>query len=107
LALGGAGRGNSRSTRFDKMTASPGYGNLRPVLSKIGEFVSKGLIFLITAYRYGISPLLGQHCRYSPSCSEYAMGAVSRHGAYLGTGLAVKRLCRCHPWGPGGYDPVP
>jgi putative membrane protein insertion efficiency factor len=67
----------------------------------------KALLVLIAAYRYGISPFLGRHCRFHPSCSEYAEVALSRYGAYLGSGMALKRLCRCHPWRPGGYDPVP
>ncbi len=65
------------------------------------------LIGLIAIYRYAISPVLGPHCRYYPSCSEYAQQALGRHGIYLGAGLSLKRLCRCHPWKPGGYDPVP
>lgn len=65
------------------------------------------LLVLIAAYRYLISPVIGPHCRYHPSCSEYAQEALAKHGAYLGTGLALKRVCRCHPWHPGGYDPVP
>lgn len=62
---------------------------------------------MIAAYRYFISPMIGPHCRYHPSCSEYAQEALAKHGAYLGAGLALKRVCRCHPWQPGGHDPVP
>ena len=65
------------------------------------------LLLLIAAYRYLISPMMAPHCRYHPSCSEYAQDALAKHGAYLGARLALKRLCRCHPWQPGGYDPVP
>jgi putative membrane protein insertion efficiency factor len=65
------------------------------------------LILLVKAYRYGISPLLGQNCRFSPSCSEYAIEALHRHGAFRGSLLAVRRVSRCHPWNPGGFDPVP
>jgi len=65
------------------------------------------LLAPIVAYRYLISPMIGPHCRYHPSCSEYAQEALVKHGAYLGAGLALKRFCRCHPWQPGGYDPVP
>jgi putative membrane protein insertion efficiency factor len=54
-----------------------------------------------------LSPLLGGHCRFSPSCSLYAGEALRRHGAFAGARLAVKRLARCHPFRPGGYDPVP
>jgi len=65
------------------------------------------LRFLIDAYRYAISPLLGPSCRFHPSCSAYASQALEKHGVWRGAGLALKRLCRCHPWHPGGYDPVP
>ena len=67
----------------------------------------KLLILLIQAYRYLISPILGPHCRYYPTCSSYALTAVERHGAIRGGTMAVKRLCRCHPWHEGGLDPVP
>ena len=62
---------------------------------------------LVQAYRFGFSPVLGPRCRFAPTCSEYALEAVSRHGALRGTWLAAHRLRRCHPWGGHGYDPVP
>lgn len=65
------------------------------------------LIGLLKAYRAAISPLYGQVCRYHPSCSAYALEAVTRHGSIRGTWLAVRRVGRCHPWAAGGYDPVP
>jgi len=65
------------------------------------------LIALLRVYRATISPLYGQVCRYHPSCSAYALEAVSRHGALRGTVLSVRRLVRCHPWAAGGVDPVP
>lgn len=65
------------------------------------------LLMLVAAYRYGISPLLPVACRFLPTCSEYAQEAVTRHGALKGGGLALRRLCRCHPWGGRGHDPVP
>ena len=65
------------------------------------------LIGLITIYRYGLSPLLGSSCRFYPSCSCYAQQSIERHGALRGLVLAVRRIARCHPWNPGGYDPVP
>jgi len=65
------------------------------------------LIVLLRGYRAVISPLYGQVCRYHPSCSAYALGAVEEHGALRGSWLAARRLVRCHPWAPGGYDPVP
>jgi len=65
------------------------------------------LIALFRFYQYAISPLLGRRCRFFPSCSEFAVEAVHKHGALKGGWLAGKRVCRCHPWHPGGYDPVP
>ena len=62
---------------------------------------------LIALYRYTFSALLGRQCRYLPTCSEYADEALRVHGAGRGTILAVKRLCRCHPFGGHGFDPVP
>ncbi|WP_455212064.1 membrane protein insertion efficiency factor YidD, partial [Kaarinaea lacus] len=58
-------------------------------------------------YRYCISPYLGSHCRFHPSCSSYALTAVERHGFVKGAALTLRRISRCHPWSPGGYDPVP
>jgi len=69
--------------------------------------VSRLLSFLVLGYRYSVSPLLGAHCRFHPSCSAYALEALERHGAVRGTWLALKRIARCHPWHPGGHDPVP
>lgn len=65
------------------------------------------LLFLLSCYRTGISPLLGHHCRFYPSCSCYAQEAIVEHGAMRGSYLAVRRLARCHPWHEGGADPVP
>jgi len=65
------------------------------------------LVGLIRVYQYAISPFLGRSCRYFPSCSAYAVEAVEKHGAIKGGWLSVKRVSRCHPWHPGGYDPVP
>ena len=65
------------------------------------------LIGLLRAYRLLISPLYGQVCRFHPSCSAYALDAVTMHGTLRGSWLAVRRIGRCHPWAAGGYDPVP
>ena len=65
------------------------------------------LLLLLRAYKLGVSPYLGQNCRFYPSCSDYAAEAIRRHGAWKGSMLAGKRLCKCHPWHPGGLDPVP
>ncbi len=64
-------------------------------------------IACLRLYKYAISPLLGPRCRFLPSCSDYAAQALADHGALRGGWLAARRLCRCHPWHPGGYDPVP
>lgn len=69
--------------------------------------MKKPLLWAIRAYRYAVSPLLGNHCRFYPSCSCYALEAIETHGAIRGSWLAVRRLLRCHPWHPGGLDPVP
>lgn len=61
----------------------------------------------VLAYRYGISPLIGPRCRYLPTCSAYALEALERHGPVYGSWLALRRVVRCHPLGPGGFDPVP
>jgi putative membrane protein insertion efficiency factor len=65
------------------------------------------LTVLIRAYRYGISPYLGAHCRFEPSCSRYAEIAIMRFGVLRGGGIALRRVLRCHPWHAGGVDPVP
>ena len=65
------------------------------------------LLGLVRFYQYLISPLLGPRCRFHPSCSQYAVEALERYGARRGSWLALRRLLRCHPWHPGGHDPVP
>jgi putative membrane protein insertion efficiency factor len=62
---------------------------------------------LLRLYRYWLSPWLGSRCRFYPSCSQYALEAVETHGAARGAWLAARRVCRCHPWNAGGFDPVP
>ncbi|HEY9475712.1 MAG TPA: membrane protein insertion efficiency factor YidD [Mycobacteriales bacterium] len=69
--------------------------------------VARALLAVIGVYRRYISPALPPSCRFTPSCSAYAMEALERHGAGWGTWLAVRRLLRCHPWHRGGHDPVP
>lgn len=61
----------------------------------------------VRGYQYLVSPMLGNNCRFYPSCSDYAREALERHGSLRGSWLAVRRLCRCQPFHPGGYDPVP
>jgi uncharacterized protein len=65
------------------------------------------LLALIRGYQYLLRPLLGANCRFYPSCSDYAREAVEKHGAGKGAWLALRRVLRCHPYHPGGYDPVP
>jgi uncharacterized protein len=72
-----------------------------------GRAVNWALRVVIGCYQLLISPLLPPSCRYLPSCSDYAVEAIDRHGAFVGLGLALRRFARCHPWGGNGYDPVP
>jgi putative membrane protein insertion efficiency factor len=76
----------------------------RQGLQRLTVLVLQGLI---RVYQLLLSPLLPPSCRYLPSCSDYAVEAIGRHGAVVGVGLAARRLARCHPWGRSGYDPVP
>lgn len=71
------------------------------------SMLKKVLLLLIQAYRQFISPLFLPQCRYQPTCSAYAMEAIERFGVVRGSGLALRRILRCHPFHPGGYDPVP
>lgn len=64
------------------------------------------LLLFIRLYQLTISPLLGQVCRFEPSCSRYSADAIRKYGACRGSWLAIKRVCRCHPWHDGGYDPL-
>jgi putative membrane protein insertion efficiency factor len=64
-------------------------------------------ILAVRGYQVLLRPLLPPACRFAPSCSEYCVEAVARHGARRGLWLAIRRICRCHPWNPGGYDPPP
>jgi len=73
----------------------------------LNKFFQTVFVFLIWAYQYTLSPLLGPSCRFYPSCSEYARQAINRHGPLSGLLLAAKRILRCHPFHPGGVDPVP
>lgn len=68
---------------------------------------AKLLMGLIQFYRYAISPLIPPRCRYTPTCSQYALEAIRKYGAVKGGWLALKRIGRCHPWGGHGHDPLP
>lgn len=67
----------------------------------------RAVIALIRGYQYLLSPWWGRQCRFEPTCSAYAVEAVERHGTLRGSWLAMRRILRCHPWHPGGFDPVP
>ena len=73
----------------------------------INKFIQIVFVALIRVYQYTLSPFLGPACRFHPSCSEYAYQAIMRHGPLRGLLLAIKRILRCHPFHPGGVDPVP
>lgn len=77
------------------------------VKKPVKRWLGKVVILPIRGYQLFISPMLGPRCRFHPSCSQYAIEAVQTHGALKGLWLAVKRVLRCHPLNPGGYDPVP
>ncbi len=78
--------------------------NQRSILSK---FFIKIILLPIQFYRVAISPMLPPSCRYTPTCSEYAMIAIKKYGVIKGGYLTIRRILRCHPWGGSGYDPVP
>lgn len=69
--------------------------------------MARFLIGLIRVYQWTLSPFTGRGCRHYPSCSEYTAQALAKYGAFKGAWLGAKRILRCHPWHPGGYDPVP
>ena len=69
--------------------------------------MKKITIFLVKAYQITISPLIGSNCRFQPTCSQYMIEAIDNHGVMKGLSLGIKRICKCHPFGSSGYDPVP
>ncbi len=79
----------------------------RTIVRKVGGWVAWLLILPIRFYQRFISPLTPPVCRFTPTCSQYAIEALRKHGPVKGLWLAVKRVLRCHPWGGSGYDPVP
>jgi putative membrane protein insertion efficiency factor len=77
------------------------------ILTKALRILGLPLVALIRIYQWVISPLIGPKCRFSPSCSNYALEALKKYGIFKGVWLSVKRISRCHPWGGHGVDPVP
>ena len=75
------------------------------ILAATRDLVSLTLVLLVRCYQRFLSPWLPKACRYRPTCSEYAVLAIQRYGPLRGMGKAAARIARCHPWGPGGYDP--
>jgi len=69
--------------------------------------IKKIFLLLIKAYQFVVSPMLGDRCRFYPSCSDYAYQAIERYGMFKGLRISLKRILRCHPFNPGGFDPVP
>ena len=72
----------------------------------INKFLTFSVISLIDLYKYLISPLLGNNCRFLPTCSEYTKEAIIKFGLIKGTSLGFKRIIKCHPWGKSGHDPI-
>ncbi len=81
--------------------------NRKSALAPLSAFAAKVLICPIRFYQRYISPLTPPSCRFTPTCSQYAVEALQKHGPLKGLYLAIKRILRCHPWGGHGYDPVP
>ena len=73
----------------------------------INKIIFNILIFFVKIYQVFLSPIIGQNCRYLPTCSEYTIQCLKEHGMFKGLILSLKRISKCHPWGSHGYDPVP
>ena len=90
-------------------TSTSGICGVLRILRCLGKLIvrlpSWLLIGLVTIYRWTLSPVLGRHCRFEPTCSVYFIESVRKYGAIRGAFRGVMRICRCHPWHPGGYDP--
>jgi hypothetical protein len=80
---------------------------MRKAAGAVSRAIVWVLVLLVRGYQKLISPLIGPHCRFAPTCSQYAVEALAQHGVVRGLGLAVRRILRCHPFAEGGLDPVP
>jgi uncharacterized protein len=106
----GAERAADTATTPATRTARAGHAvalAVRVVLRTVVRLPALGLLAFFRTWQLLVSPLYGQTCRFYPSCSAYGVEAVRRHGAVRGAWLTARRLLRCHPWNPGGVDPVP
>jgi len=79
----------------------------KSLLRFLNQIFSGVFIGMIKLYQFTLSPFLGKQCRFTPTCSNYSIEAIQKHGILKGISLSVKRIVRCHPWGGSGYDPVP
>src|ERR1700722_14999469 len=107
----GSPRLSNRNSEDRRSFAAAYQGNFMKALRKnvrvVLRILGLPLVALIRIYQWGISPLLGPRCRFTPSCSHYAVEALQKHGLFKGLWLAIRRIARCHPWGGHGVDPVP
>jgi putative membrane protein insertion efficiency factor len=76
-------------------------------MSRITKILALPFVFLIKVYQWILSPWIGRQCRYTPTCSQYGIEALKKHGIFKGLYLTIRRILSCHPWGGHGYDPVP
>ena len=83
----------------------PPHSFVRTALRRMVGLPALVLIGLVRVYQWTLSPFIGRQCRFAPTCSEYFIGAVRKSGAIVGSWRGVRRILRCHPWHPGGYDP--
>jgi len=80
---------------------------MKAILKIFKAIIGGIFVVLIKIYQYLLSPLMGAQCRYTPTCSQYGIEAIKKHGSFKGGWLTLKRIARCNPWGGHGYDPVP
>lgn len=78
---------------------------MKNIVDSLSRLPGRLLIWLVRVYQWTLSPIIGQQCRFTPTCSNYFIGAVAKYGAVRGAWRGLSRICRCHPFHPGGYDP--